>query len=177
MSCPGLVSVVVEAFAAAGVVLLDPPVLEQRVAVAGWWVLQDDLADQGPSVGLPVTAAEVGEASAGVGLLQVSDREKVSAAVGKQMIASELEGSLPGFAEENPDQRVVAGLEELPDLEVSAGLEVPGWALQWSHQCLDWLLTGPVLEVALEAVDVAEMGVLAEDHLQNKKQQKHSPIN
>lgn len=47
-----------EAFVAEGVVLLGPPVPEQQGVAAGWWVLQDDLAGQEPSVvSHPVTAA------------------------------------------------------------------------------------------------------------------------
>lgn len=52
-----MASVEAEAFAAVGVVHLGSPGLEQQVEAAGWWLLQDDLAGQEPSVPLPVTAA------------------------------------------------------------------------------------------------------------------------
>lgn len=96
-------------------------------------MLQDDLAGQEPSVAvvLPVTAAsEAGQASAaGVGLLEVSGRgllQTLSAAAGRQTVASELEVSLLGFAEESPDQKEVSGLEKLPGLVDVAGLQVLG---------------------------------------------------
>lgn len=121
-----------EVFAAAGVVPLGPHGLEQRVWAAGWWVLQDDLAGQEPSVAVapPVTAASGdGQASAaGVGLLEVSGQgllQTVSAA-GKETVASEFEVNLLGFAEESPDQKEVSGLEELPGLVDVAGLRVLG---------------------------------------------------
>lgn len=130
-----------EASAAVGVVLLDLPGLGQQVGAAGWWVLLDGLAGQGVSAagdpgGLPVIAAGgAGRASAvgvvagvdpllvsGLGLLEVVS----AAAAGNQTAASGLEGSLPGFAEENPDQREVSGLVWLPDLEAVAGLQALG---------------------------------------------------
>lgn len=49
--------------------------------------------------------------------------EKVS---GRQTVAFELEGSLPGFAEENSDQMEASGLEEFPDLVDVAVRQVLG---------------------------------------------------
>lgn len=174
--CPDWACAGAEASAAAGVVLLGLRGLEQQVGAAGWWVLQDDLAGRVPSVAVPhpVTAAQgAGKASAaGVGLLEVSGQgllQMVSA--GRQTVASELEVNLPGFAEESPDQMEVSGFEELPDLVVEAGLVVLGqpWPGHWAHRKQgSQQIVGPVQEVGLEAVGVAEMGDFAEDHLQEK---------
>lgn len=117
--CPDWASEGAEAFVAAEVVLLGHPGLEQQVVAAGWWVLQDDLVGQVPSVAVtpPVTVAW--------GAVQVSvvvfahqvisgqqPPQRVSVAV-IQTVASELEGTLPGFAEEHPDLAPLAGQRTL----------------------------------------------------------------
>lgn len=66
---------------------------------AGWWLLRDDLAGQGPSVDPPVTA--------GGGAEQAS----AASAAGGETVASEFEVNHLGFSEESPDQRKVSGLE------------------------------------------------------------------
>lgn len=90
-------------------------------------MVRGDLAGQDPSVAVPppVTAAWVEEASAGVGPLEVSGQGLLQMvfAAGREMIASELEGSL---AEGSPDQKKVSGQEGLPDLVVLAELQVLG---------------------------------------------------
>lgn len=126
--CPDWASVGAEASAAAGVVLLDPPGPGQRVGAAGWWVLQDDPTGQEPSAAAPhpVTAAWGAErASAEAGPPEVSD-QGLEVWEGGRTVASEPEVSLPGFAEESPDQKEVSGLEEHPDLEAVAGPQVLG---------------------------------------------------
>lgn len=126
--CPDWASVGAEAFVGAGAVLLGLPDLGLQVVAAEWWVLQD-VQEPSVAVALPVTAAWVAvQAFAGVGPLMVSGQGllvQVSVA-GRQTVASEFEGNLPGFAEENSDQKEVSGLEELPDLVAAAVLQILG---------------------------------------------------
>lgn len=117
-----------EAFAAAGVVPPGRPGLERQIEAAGWWAPR---GDREPSVAVtpPATAASgAGRASAaGVDPLEVSGQDLlVSAAAGRQTVASELEVSLPGSSEESPDQKESSGLEGLPDPVPVAGPQVLG---------------------------------------------------
>lgn len=121
------------AFAAEGVVLPGLPAPERRVAAAGWWLLRDDPVGQELSVAAapPVTAASgVAQASAAVVAHQEASGQglllTVSAAV-LQTVASELEGNLPGCAEESLAQKQVSGLEE--HLDLVAVVELQGLGL------------------------------------------------
>lgn len=115
LGCPDWASVGAEVFVAEEVVLLGHPGLEQQVAAAGWWVLQDDLAGWEASVAVAhlVTAVLGGAASAAVVVHQtfsgLSCLQRLFAVV-LQTVASELEGIPPGFVEESPDLVAVVEL-------------------------------------------------------------------